>query len=183
MKRSLMMVLLLAAGLTGASPAQAQMRPDCLDPDVTPGACFVADLNFGAGFADPEGDALSLKILDGDSNDFFRVKPDGSFFLHGQSNQVAMVACRAANFPACLFDPSLLLFGQGTWVFAGSASANLFPQCPFAMHVDGLVSDQATGEQFRVQATLVASAAPNDPTCSAFGGDTRVFDIKIVPSN
>lgn len=185
MKRVLMVMVMVVLGLSAASTTQAQVRPDCLDPDGSSGACFLAEGgNFGAGFADAEGDALRVDILDGDENEFIRVNPDGTWQAHGQSKQAQIIACRAANFPACLFDPSLLLFGEGTWVFTGRVNpSNLQPQCPFVMNVTGLVSSPATGERFRVQAKLIGSADPDDPTCSAFAGDTRVFDVKIVPLN
>ncbi len=185
MRKLLALMVVMILGVYGATVTQAQVRPDCMDPDGAPGACFIAEGgNFGAGFADPEGDALRVDIVDGDVNEFVRVNPNGRWQVHGQSNQTQIIACRAANFPACLSDPSLLLFGEGTWVFTGRVNPdNLQPLCPFVMHVNGQVSDLATGEEYSVRAQLIGASDPSDPSCSAFGGDTQVLDVKILPLN
>jgi hypothetical protein len=174
--RSLFSLLVVAA--LGAFPAavMAQSRPDCLTSLLKPGACFdetpPGEVFIGCNLPG-EGDVvegiLVWENVGSGENDFGRIGPDGSRFVHISDRDLETIYCPwdTVFSGLCTPDsaaPEYLYYGTSDLQNNGFFAAPDVPGCPFVLISKGEVTRPVDGDKLEIQAMLKYVADPTSPT-------------------
>jgi len=153
---------LLAAGSIGFAPSVALAKqPQCLQGSMPPmlvpdgpGACF-APGSEGAAIGALEVGFLFFFNVHGE-NDFLRLNPDGTLFLHNNDDEVPLVFCPTDVVinGLCVPGSSYIFIGAGQ-VSGDGVLSNFGPVlCPFVARVRGEVIRTATNETLQIDAVF-----------------------------
>ena len=154
---------LLALPMLSAS-ANAQMRPDCMMDPTKPGACFIeSDEGFNAeifcGVPSLQNDDLNdgyfIWFGINGQNDFTRVNPDGTNFIHNSDDEVLAAYCSwATAFSGlCTFDSLEVFWGTVSIQANGVASSGIV-ECPFVLSSAGELTRPSDGKTVKFRPTL-----------------------------
>jgi len=171
---------LLAVGSVVLAPRAALAdQPQCLPgpmpgtlaPDG-PGACFAEPTRRTVVIGAPDLGLLGLFDVHGE-NDFLRLNPDGTIFLHNSDDLVALAYCPREVIIAGLCFPGSpsVFFGGGRVSTDGLLTQLGGASCPFVARARGEVTRVATNETLVVD--LVLHRVPN----SVGGCDLQRFRL------
>jgi hypothetical protein len=155
--------------ILASSSADAQMRPNCINDPIKPGACFIEpedgepfDFFMGCGYPDEggvvEGFFYWPAVGEGE-NDFIRIGPDGIAVLHLSDTDVPAVFCPWDIYGAglCTPDtpvPQLLYYGFTEFHVNGLILGENDLGCPFVLTAKGEVTRPDDGDTIEVRPVL-----------------------------
>ena len=166
--------------------ALAQSRPDCIANLMKPGACFedalVGEVFIGCnlpGESDVVEGILVWEEVGSGVNDFDRINPDGTQYVHRSSKALETIFCPWDTVFAglCTADttaPELLYYGTSSFRNDGFFFEFGEPACPFVLTSRGEVTRPVDGDTIEIGAMLKFVADPDSPngcrlqTCRIF---------------
>jgi hypothetical protein len=169
-----------------AGQAFAQSRPECIADLTKPGACFeeagVGEAFVGCnlpGESDVVEGLLIWESLGSGDNDFDRINPDGTRFVHRSSEALETIFCPWDTVFAglCTADttaPELLYYGTSTLQNNGVIVGPFEVGCPFVLTSRGEVTRPVDGDTIEIGAMVKYVPDPDSPngcrlqTCRIF---------------
>src|SRR5262245_6762947 len=153
---------LLVIGSIGFAPSAALAdQPQCLQGSMPPtlvpdgpGACFGPASDHASIGARQLGFVFFFNVHG--ENDFLRLNPDGTLFLHNDDDDVPLVFCPAdvVTNGLCVPGSSYIFIGAGQ-VSGDGVLSNFGPVlCPFVARVRGEVVRTATNETLQIDTVL-----------------------------
>lgn len=161
------LITLFALALV-STPVAGQMRPNC-DTDVDkPGACFLqSEEGFEFVFWCEDGLVIYPTVGNQD-NDFYRLNPNGTEFLHISDRDVEVGYCTWETIFAglCIPEspaPELLFYGFSDFQANGVTTGLGQLGCPFVMTGQGEVTRPDDGKTLQIRPVLKYVPDPDSP--------------------